>query len=114
MQSPDKSGVTSLERENDVFGIDLRNGSEIHSMPPAGVNRLARDIPPLRASYAPPDETIARTLLATADRSNDAEARIDPREGRWAKTFRPRRGGLGGMGTSPPPCAFPRRGALPL
>ncbi|MGB8184515.1 MAG: hypothetical protein WCF37_05775, partial [Pseudolabrys sp.] len=66
-------------------------------MPPAGVNRLARDIPPLRASYAPPDETIARTLLATAGRSNDAEARIDARARRLVETIRARAGGFGGI-----------------
>ena len=66
-------------------------------MPPAGANRLARDIPPLRASYAPPDETIARTLLATAGRSNDAEARIDTRARRLVETIRARAGGFGGI-----------------
>jgi RHH-type proline utilization regulon transcriptional repressor/proline dehydrogenase/delta 1-pyrroline-5-carboxylate dehydrogenase len=66
-------------------------------MPPAGANRLARDIPPLRASYAPPDEIIARTFLATADRSNDAEARIDTRARRLVETIRARAGGFGGI-----------------
>ena len=66
-------------------------------MPPAGANRLARDIPPLRASYAPPDETIARTLLATAGRSNDTEARIDTRARRLVETIRARAGGFGGI-----------------
>ena len=41
-------------------------------MPPATANRLARDIPPLRAPYAPPDEGIAKILLANAERSSDA------------------------------------------
>src|SRR6478752_7639829 len=97
MQSLDKSGISSLERENDIFGIDLRNGSEVHSMPRAGANRLASDIPPLRASYAPPDETIARALLATAGRSDDAEARIDARARRLVETIRARAGGFGGI-----------------
>src|SRR6476659_3030678 len=97
MQSLDKSGISSLERENDIFGIDLRNGSEVHSMPRAGANRLASDIPPLRASYAPPDETIARALLATAGRSNDAEARIDARARRRVERIRARAGGFGGI-----------------
>ena len=66
-------------------------------MPPAGANRLARDIPPLRASYAPPDEIIARTFLATAGRSNDAEARIDTRARRLVETIRARAGGFGGI-----------------
>ena len=66
-------------------------------MPPARANRLARDIPPLRASYAPPDETIARTLLATAGRSNDTEARIDTRARRLVETIRARAGGFGGI-----------------
>ncbi|MGA7531502.1 MAG: bifunctional proline dehydrogenase/L-glutamate gamma-semialdehyde dehydrogenase PutA, partial [Pseudolabrys sp.] len=66
-------------------------------MPPARANRLARDIPPLRASYAPPDETIARTLLATAGRSIDTEARIDTRARRLVETIRARAGGFGGI-----------------
>jgi len=53
-------------------------------MPPATASRLARDIPPLRAPYAPPDEGIARVLLASANRSPEAEARIDARARRYA------------------------------
>src|SRR6185437_6079973 len=89
MQSLDKSGISSLERENDIFGIDLRNGSEVHSMPPAGANRLASDIPPLRASYAPPDETIARTLLATAAAQMMPKRASMPAQGVWSKQFAP-------------------------
>ena len=66
-------------------------------MAPVTANRLARDIPPLRAPYAPPDETIARALLATAARSEEAEARIDTRARRLVEAIRARTGGLGGV-----------------
>jgi RHH-type proline utilization regulon transcriptional repressor/proline dehydrogenase/delta 1-pyrroline-5-carboxylate dehydrogenase len=66
-------------------------------MPPAKANTLARDIPPLRAPYAPPDETIARALLAAANRSGDAEARIDARARRLVEATRAGSGGLGGI-----------------
>jgi RHH-type proline utilization regulon transcriptional repressor/proline dehydrogenase/delta 1-pyrroline-5-carboxylate dehydrogenase len=66
-------------------------------MPPAKANRLTRDIPPLRAPYAPPDETIARALLAAANRSGDAEARIDARARRLVEATRAGSGGLGGI-----------------
>ena len=66
-------------------------------MPPAKANRLARDIPPLRAPYAAPDETIARALLAAANRSVDAEARIDARARRLVEAIRAGSGGLGGI-----------------
>jgi RHH-type transcriptional regulator, proline utilization regulon repressor / proline dehydrogenase / delta 1-pyrroline-5-carboxylate dehydrogenase len=66
-------------------------------MPSAKANRLARDIPPLRAPYAPPDETIARTLLVTAGRAPDAEARIDARTSHLVETIRGRSGGVGGI-----------------
>ena len=66
-------------------------------MPPAKVTKLARDIPPLRAPYAPPDETIARALLVSATRSDDAEARIDVRAGRLVEAIRARTGGFGGI-----------------
>lgn len=66
-------------------------------MPPAKANRLARDIPPLRAPYALPDETIARALLAAANRSGDAEARIDARARRLVEAIRAGSRGLGGV-----------------
>jgi RHH-type proline utilization regulon transcriptional repressor/proline dehydrogenase/delta 1-pyrroline-5-carboxylate dehydrogenase len=66
-------------------------------MPPAKVTMLARDIPPLRAPYAPPDETIARALLVSATRSDEAEARIDVRAGRLVEAIRARTGGFGGI-----------------
>ena len=66
-------------------------------MPPAKVTKLARDIPPLRAPYAPPDETIARALLVSATRSDEAEARIDVRAGRLVEAIRARTGGFGGI-----------------
>ena len=66
-------------------------------MPPATASRLARDIPPLRAPYAPPDEGIARVLLASANRSPEAEARIDARARRLVAAIRARSGGLGGI-----------------
>jgi RHH-type proline utilization regulon transcriptional repressor/proline dehydrogenase/delta 1-pyrroline-5-carboxylate dehydrogenase len=66
-------------------------------MPRATANVLARDIPPLRVPYAPPDETIARHLLWAAVRPDDAEARIDARARRLVSAIRARIGGLGGI-----------------
>ena len=66
-------------------------------MAPATAKKLARDIPPLRAPYAPPDEAIAAELLASASRRSDAEARIDARATRLVKAIRARTGGLGGV-----------------
>jgi RHH-type proline utilization regulon transcriptional repressor/proline dehydrogenase/delta 1-pyrroline-5-carboxylate dehydrogenase len=66
-------------------------------MPLAKANRFVRDIPPLRAPYAPADEDIARTLLVAAARSSDAEARIDARARRMVEAIRARAGGLGGI-----------------
>ena len=66
-------------------------------MPPAKANKLARDIPPLRAPYAPPDEIIARTFLAAAGRAPDAEARIDARTRHLVETIRAHSGGVGGI-----------------
>lgn len=66
-------------------------------MPPPKANRLARDIPPLQAPYAPPDETIARALLAAANHSVDAEARVDARARRLVEAIRARSGGFGGI-----------------
>ncbi|HET9175583.1 MAG TPA: bifunctional proline dehydrogenase/L-glutamate gamma-semialdehyde dehydrogenase PutA [Pseudolabrys sp.] len=66
-------------------------------MPLAKVHKPVRDIPPLRAPYAPADEEIARDLLATAGRPRDAEARIDARATRLVEAIRARTGGLGGV-----------------
>jgi RHH-type proline utilization regulon transcriptional repressor/proline dehydrogenase/delta 1-pyrroline-5-carboxylate dehydrogenase len=66
-------------------------------MPLAKAGKLTRDIPPLRAPYAPPDEIIARALLAAATRSHNAEARIDLRTRRLVGAIRARTGGLGGV-----------------
>ncbi|HTL63557.1 MAG TPA: bifunctional proline dehydrogenase/L-glutamate gamma-semialdehyde dehydrogenase PutA [Pseudolabrys sp.] len=66
-------------------------------MAPATAKKLARDIPPLRAPYAPPDEAIAAELLASASRGSGAEARIDARATRLVKAIRARSGGLGGV-----------------
>ena len=66
-------------------------------MAPAIAKKLARDIPPLRAPYAPPDEAIAAELLASAGRGSDAEARIDARATRLVEAIRARTGGLGGV-----------------
>jgi RHH-type proline utilization regulon transcriptional repressor/proline dehydrogenase/delta 1-pyrroline-5-carboxylate dehydrogenase len=66
-------------------------------MAPVAAKKFARDIPPLRAPYAPPDELIAAELLASASRSGDAEARIDARTARLVKAIRARAGGLGGV-----------------
>jgi RHH-type proline utilization regulon transcriptional repressor/proline dehydrogenase/delta 1-pyrroline-5-carboxylate dehydrogenase len=66
-------------------------------MPPAAAKKLARDIPPFRAPYAPLDEAIAAELLASASRGSDVEARIDARATRLVKAIRARTGGLGGV-----------------
>ncbi len=66
-------------------------------MPLAKVERPVRDIPPLRAPYAPADEEIARNLLAAANRPSDAETRIDARATRLVEAIRARTGGLGGV-----------------
>jgi RHH-type proline utilization regulon transcriptional repressor/proline dehydrogenase/delta 1-pyrroline-5-carboxylate dehydrogenase len=66
-------------------------------MTPVAAKKLARDIPPLRAPYAPSDEAIAAELLASAARRSDAEARIDARTTRFVKAIRARTGGLGGV-----------------
>jgi RHH-type proline utilization regulon transcriptional repressor/proline dehydrogenase/delta 1-pyrroline-5-carboxylate dehydrogenase len=66
-------------------------------MAPATAKKLARDIPPLGAPYAPPDEAIAAELLTSASRRSDAEARIDARATRLVKAIRARTGGLGGV-----------------
>jgi RHH-type proline utilization regulon transcriptional repressor/proline dehydrogenase/delta 1-pyrroline-5-carboxylate dehydrogenase len=55
------------------------------------------DIAPFRAPYAPPDESLAVTLLASAGRSEQAEARIDLRATRLVQAIRARLGGLGGV-----------------
>src|SRR5215510_7108812 len=72
-------------------------GSEFQTMLPATANSLARDIPSLRAPYAPADEGIAKVLLANAERSSEAEARIDARTRRLVAAIRARAGGLGGI-----------------
>src|SRR5216683_5782371 len=66
-------------------------------MPPANADKLARDITPLRAPYAPADESIASILLATAGRSASAEAHIDARTRHMVEAIRARTGGLGGV-----------------
>ena len=66
-------------------------------MAPATAKRLARDIPPLRAPYAPPDEAIAAELLVSATRPADAEARIDARARRLVEAIRARTGGFGAV-----------------
>src|SRR4029077_13929525 len=66
-------------------------------MPPANADQLARDITPLWAPYAPADETIASSLLASAGRSASAEARIDARTRHLVDAIRARVGGLGGV-----------------
>ena len=66
-------------------------------MPPAKSEGSVRDIPPLRAPYAPPSEAIAAALLASAGRARDAEARIDTRATRLVEAIRARTGMLGGV-----------------
>jgi RHH-type proline utilization regulon transcriptional repressor/proline dehydrogenase/delta 1-pyrroline-5-carboxylate dehydrogenase len=57
----------------------------------------ARAAPHFSAPYAPPDEEIARRLLAQAPRPPEAEARIDRRATRLIEAIRARAGGLGGI-----------------
>jgi RHH-type proline utilization regulon transcriptional repressor/proline dehydrogenase/delta 1-pyrroline-5-carboxylate dehydrogenase len=66
-------------------------------MPTANPAAVFGDIAPFRASYAPPDESLAATLLASAGRSEQAEARIDLRATRLVQAIRARLGGLGGV-----------------
>ncbi|HET9716918.1 MAG TPA: bifunctional proline dehydrogenase/L-glutamate gamma-semialdehyde dehydrogenase PutA [Pseudolabrys sp.] len=62
-----------------------------------GAAPLERDIPPLRAPYATPDEPIAATFLAAAGRAEDAEARINSRARTLIEAIRARSTGLGGV-----------------
>src|SRR5262245_9440650 len=55
------------------------------------------DIPPFRASYAPPDEEIAAALLAAAPHYGAAHARIDGLASRLIAAIRAKVGGLGGI-----------------
>ena len=54
-------------------------------------------VPQFRAPYADADETIAGRLLASAPRSEEAEARIDDRARRLVEAIRSHSGGLGGI-----------------
>ncbi|HWK94170.1 MAG TPA: bifunctional proline dehydrogenase/L-glutamate gamma-semialdehyde dehydrogenase PutA [Pseudolabrys sp.] len=54
-------------------------------------------LPPFRAQFAPPDETIASRLLTAAVRDSAAEARIDAQATRLIEAIRARVGGLGGV-----------------
>jgi RHH-type proline utilization regulon transcriptional repressor/proline dehydrogenase/delta 1-pyrroline-5-carboxylate dehydrogenase len=56
-----------------------------------------RDILSFKAPYAPPDERIAAALLASVDRPDAAEARIDARAARLVQAIRARVGGFGGV-----------------
>jgi RHH-type proline utilization regulon transcriptional repressor/proline dehydrogenase/delta 1-pyrroline-5-carboxylate dehydrogenase len=49
------------------------------------------------APFAPPDETLAPALLASASRDAAAEARIDARARKLVESIRSRAGGLGGI-----------------
>src|SRR5690242_6123299 len=66
-------------------------------MPRALGNRPGRDIPPLRAPYAPPDASLAHSLLARADRTTESEARIDRRARHLVEAIRARTGGVGAV-----------------
>jgi RHH-type proline utilization regulon transcriptional repressor/proline dehydrogenase/delta 1-pyrroline-5-carboxylate dehydrogenase len=54
-------------------------------------------LPPLRAPYAPPDETIAARFIAEAARDSAAENRIDRQARRLVEGIRAKAGGLGGI-----------------
>ena len=66
-------------------------------MPQAETESMVRDIRPLRVPYAPPDETIAAALLASAGRPAEVEARIDRRATLLVEAIRAHAGGLGGV-----------------
>ncbi|HKS85197.1 MAG TPA: bifunctional proline dehydrogenase/L-glutamate gamma-semialdehyde dehydrogenase PutA [Pseudolabrys sp.] len=66
-------------------------------MPPKQGHGSARDIPPLHAPFAPPDEAIAHALLTAAPRSADAERRIDAQARRLIDAIRSRTSGLGSV-----------------
>src|SRR5262245_14531219 len=53
--------------------------------------------PVWRAGYAPPEEAMAASLLPQAERSAQAERRIDDRARRLIEGIRARTGGLGGI-----------------
>ena len=52
---------------------------------------------PFRAAYAPSDEAMARTLLASATLSPDREARIDAEATTLIDAIRAKTGGFGGV-----------------
>ena len=54
-------------------------------------------VPSFQAPYAPPDEELARGLLADAAREPAAESRIDARARRLIEAIRARASGLGGI-----------------
>ena len=66
-------------------------------MPSAKPAAAASNIASFRAPYASADEAMATSLLAAADRSDEAEARIDARATRLVTAIRARVGGLGGV-----------------
>ena len=67
-------------------------------MPLATANRLARDIPPLRAPYAPPDEAIAAELSWRRRRPQVMPKRASMRaQGVWSRQFAPVPVALGGI-----------------
>src|SRR5262245_29763497 len=89
--------TVDLKHEKSCICARLAASSEVLSMPLAKADKLARDIPPLQAPYAPADEDIARVFLSAAARSSEAEARIDARGRRLVEAIRARIGGLGGI-----------------
>ncbi len=66
-------------------------------MPPAKPAAAIRELPSIRALYAPADESLAAALLTSAGRSEVAEARIDARATRLVTAIRARIGGVGGV-----------------
>jgi RHH-type proline utilization regulon transcriptional repressor/proline dehydrogenase/delta 1-pyrroline-5-carboxylate dehydrogenase len=64
---------------------------------PTKTDRQLREIASFKAPYAPPDEALARALLAAAARPPEAEARVDARARRLVEAIRARIGGLGGV-----------------
>ncbi len=54
-------------------------------------------LPPFRAPFAPPDDELARLLLADAARGSAAESDVDARARRLVEAIRAKAGGLGGV-----------------
>jgi len=61
------------------------------------MSKASFKLPPFRAPFAPPDEDLAASFLATAPRDQAAETRIDARARALVEAIRAKAGGLGGV-----------------